>query len=250
MILIERKNGIAVMTLNRPGKRNALHPDLLNELSNRLAEVEKDADISVVVLTGAGSTFCSGLDLSHLSSLDAEGRIEYLRLFLAVFSQLYRLIQPVIAAINGPAIAGGFDLAAACDLRLSCREARFGQTEVVLGLTQMLYPIYKTIGIGVAKELALTGELISAADAYRIGFVNRVSEATDLVSEAMKMAELLASRPRNALFATKKLSRELLDANTDSAMRLTLQAITERLASEEHRTALAKYLAGRHAVER
>ena len=118
--------------------------------------------------------------------------------FFSLFSQIYSLKQPLIAAINGAAIAGGFDLAAACDLRLCSREATFGQTEVLFGITQMMYPVYKTIGLGRAKELALTGELISADEAYRIGLVNRVYPAEELLSEALKLAELLAARPKQA----------------------------------------------------
>jgi enoyl-CoA hydratase/carnithine racemase len=196
-----------------------------------------------VVLTGAGSSFCSGLDLFHLASLNGEKRSEYLRTFFAVFSQIYCLKQPVIAAVNGPAIAGGFDLAAACDVRLCCGEARFGQTEVRLGITQMIYPIYTAIGLGRAKELALSGALISSDEAYRIGLVNHVYRKEELLPEALKFAEVLASRPKNALFATKKLTRELLDTNAEGAFRLMFETISERLKSEEHRAELQKHLA-------
>jgi enoyl-CoA hydratase/carnithine racemase len=243
-ILISKGRGtIQLLTLNNPGKRNALHPHLISALSNSLGEIERDTRIAVVVLTGAGSSFCSGLDLFHLASLNGEDRSEYLRAFFGVFSQIYYLKQPVIAAVNGPAIAGGFDLAAACDVRLCCAEARFGQTEVLLAITQMIYPIYKTVGLGRAKELALTGELISADEAYRIGLVNHVYRKDKLLSEALKLAELLASRPRDALFATKRLSRELLDTNAESAFRLMFETISERLKSEEHRAELQKFIA-------
>ncbi|HYL14022.1 MAG TPA: enoyl-CoA hydratase/isomerase family protein [Terriglobales bacterium] len=243
MLISECRDTIQLLTLNNPTKRNALHPHLISALSHRLAEIETDAKMTVVVLTGAGSSFCSGLDLFHLASLNGHDRGEYLRTFFAVFSQIYCLKQPVIAAVNGPAIAGGFDLAAACDLRLCSREARFGQTEVLLGITQIMYPIYKSIGLGRAKELALTGKLISADEAYRIGLVNHVYAAEELQLEALKLAELLASRPRDALFATKRLSRELLDTNAEAAFRLMFETISERLKSEEHRTELQKHIA-------
>src|SRR5438067_2128768 len=245
MLISERKNAIQVLTLNRPEKRNALHPDLVSELSQRFTEIETDSAIRVVVVTGAGSTFCSGLDLAYLLRLDAKGRVEYLRSFFSLFSQIYHLKQPVIAAVNGPAIAGGLDLAAACDLRLCSELARFAQTEVLLGITQMIYPIYKVIGLSRAKELALCGEPISADEAYRIGLANHVYQAEDLLSEAWKLAELLASRPQQALFATKQLSRELIEMNTDSAINQMFQTISERLGSEEHQKELEHYVARR-----
>src|SRR5919109_3430504 len=162
LVTCESSDRVQLLTLNCPQRRNALHPDLISELSKRLSEIEADPNTVVVIVTGAGSSFCAGLDLFHLSTLNAAGRIEYLRVFFALFSQIYYLKQLIIAAVNGPAIAGGFDLAAACDLRLCSRDAQFGQPEVLLGLTQLMYPIYKVIGLGRAIELAFTGELISA----------------------------------------------------------------------------------------
>src|SRR5262249_10308731 len=138
---------------------------------------ESDESVGVAVLTGAGTSFCAGLDLNHLLSLDFEGRVAYMRSFYVVFRQIYDLRQPVIAAINGPAMGGGFDLAAACDLRLCSPEAKFAETEILLGITQMIYPLYKIIGLSRAKELALTGDTISAQEAYRIGLVNRICPA-------------------------------------------------------------------------
>src|SRR5437667_9029181 len=228
MLRTERRDAVLLCTLDRAEKRNALHPDLIQALASTLEQAGSDASLGVVVLTGAGNTFCSGLDLTHLASLGSEQKVAYLRSFFALFQQIYELPQPVIAAINGPAIAGGFDIAAACDLRLCSPAATFAQTEVLLGITQILYPVYKVIGLGRAKELALTGEPIAADDAQRIGLVNRVYPAESLVERAMQLAERLASRPRQALFATKRLSRDLIETNTEAA-------ITRMFRSEERR---------------
>jgi enoyl-CoA hydratase/carnithine racemase len=242
MLIAERRDRILLLTLNNPGKRNALHPSLLSAFSSSLKEIEGDAETAVVVLTGAGSSFCSGLDLLHLANLDGEGRVGYLRAFFNVFSKIYSLKQPVIAAVNGPAIAGGFDLAAASDLRLCSRDATFGQTEIIFGLTQMMYPIYKIIGLGCAKELALTGTTISADEAHRIGLVNHIYSAEELLAQALQLAALLASRPTQALFATKQLSRNLIDMDTESAMNRMLEVISDRLKSEEHQQAIQNLL--------
>jgi enoyl-CoA hydratase/carnithine racemase len=243
MLIIERKNAVLLITLNRPEKRNCLHPDLISELSQTLARSEKDESLNVVVLTGAGSSFCAGLDLFYLLSLDSEARVAYMQTVFDLFRQLYAQPQPVIAAVNGPAIAGGFDLAALCDLRFCTPEATFAQTEVLLGITQIMYPLYKVIGLGRAKELALTGEVISGEEAYRIGLVNRMYPSVELLDQTMKSAHTMATRPRQALFATKRLGRELTHMNTESAFQRMFEAISERLRSEEHRTEAEKYVA-------
>jgi enoyl-CoA hydratase len=148
----------------------------------------------------------------------------------------------VIAAINGPAVAGGFDLAAMCDLRLCAPAATFAQTEILLGLTQIAYPLYKIIGFGRAKEMAMTGDAIGADEAYRIGLVNRICPGDELLEEALKLAGKLASGPRQALFETKRLSHELLDLDTASAFERMKGAIIERLSSEDHRRKAGEFV--------
>jgi enoyl-CoA hydratase len=208
---------------------------LIRKLRDAFADTSDDESLRVVVLTGAGTTFCAGLDLHHLLGLDTEGKISYLETVFALFRQIYTLPQPVIAAVNGPALAGGFDLAVMCDLRVCAPTATFAQTEVLLGLTQMIYPLYKIIGLSRAKELAMVGEQISAEEAYRIGLVNHIYPADELLGKALSLAEKLASRPRQALFETKRLSRELIDLDAASAFERMQGAIIGRLGSEEHR---------------
>lgn len=235
MLIIEQRDAILLVTLNRPDKRNALHPDLVGELLDKLGNAENDASINVIVITGAGPSFCAGLDLTFLLSQEYEGKIAYLETVFTLFQQIYTQPQPVIAAINGPAIAGGFDLAVMCDFRLCSPAASFAQTEILLGLTQMIYPLYKIVGLGRAKELAMTGETIGADDAHRMGLVNHVCAPEELLDRTIMLAETLASRPRQALFETKRLARELIDMDTPSAFRRMGKAIRDRLRSEEHR---------------
>ncbi len=243
MLAIERRNAALLLTLNRPDKRNALHPDLINDLIEALDEASDDLAINAIVITGAGTSFCAGLDLGFLLSQDVEGKIAYLEIVFALFQQVYTQPQPVIAAINGPAMAGGFDLAAMCDFRLCSPSATFAQTEILLGLTQIMYPLYKIIGLSRAKELAMTGDAINADEAHRIGLINHIYPAEELMAEAMKMADKLASRPRQALFETKRLSRELIDLDTQSAFRRMGKAIRERMRSEEHNRMAADFVA-------
>ena len=239
-VLSEREGAVLTLTLNRPGKSNSLHPDLIGELSHLLRAAEADSTLSVVVLTGAGKSFCAGLDLSLLVSWTVEQQIAYLRAATGIFQLLWSLPQPVIAAVNGPAIAGGFDLAAFCDIRLAAREALFGQAEINLGLVQIVHPLYKSIGLARAKELAMTGENISGDEAYRIGLVNHVYAKEELMPRAMELARLLASKPRGALFETKRLTRELIDLDSMTAFEEINDALVRRLESEEHRQRVAE----------
>ncbi len=242
MLKIERRANILLLTLNRAEKRNSLHPDLIDRLSNALGDAADDESLNVVVITGAGTTFCAGLDLNRLLSLETAGRAAYVESAFALFRRIYALPQPVIAAINGPAVAGGFDLAAMCDLRLCAPTATFAQTEILLGLTQIAYPLYKIIGFSRAKEMAMTGDAISADEAYRIGLVNHIYPSEKLLEEALKLAEKLASRPRQALFETKRLSHDLLDLGATAAFDRMKNTIIERLSSEESRRKVAEFV--------
>ncbi len=242
MLTAERHGAVLLITLNRPDKRNALHPALLAELAHVLEHTAGDPELNVVVVTGAGQAFCAGLDLHYLLSQSYEGKTAYLEQVFALFQKIYTLPQPVIAAVNGPALAGGFDLAVMCDLRLCSPAATFAQTEVLLGLTQMLYPLYQIIGLGAAKELALTGEAITAEEAHRIGLVNRIYPAEELLEQALSRAERLAARPREALFETKRLSLELIDLDTKLAFERMKATIIERLASAEHQLRVEEFV--------
>ncbi|MCI0489929.1 MAG: enoyl-CoA hydratase/isomerase family protein [Blastocatellia bacterium] len=242
-ILTARKGAVLTVTLNRPEKSNSLHPDLVERLSNALDKAAIDRNTNVVILTGAGRSFCAGLDLELLAGWSAREKVSYLDTVIPLFYQLWTLPQPVIAAVNGPAIAGGFDLAAFCDIRLASTDAIFRQAEIDLGLTQIIHPLYKTIGLARAKELALTGRSISAEEAYRIGLVNHIYPPRELMMRAEEMADLLASKPRAALFETKRLTRELIDMDMGRAMKKMHESVHRRMESEEHSNRVAEMFA-------
>lgn len=234
VVLSHREGAVLTLTLNRPAKSNSLHPMLVNQLSEALSAAAADTSLNVVVITGAGSSFCAGLDLELLVSWSNEQKLAHLDAVTTVFRRIWSLPQPVIAAVNGPAIAGGFDLAAFCDIRLAAKEAIFGQAEINIGLTQIIHPLYKSIGLARAKELAMTGQNISADEAFRIGLVNHVFSREELMPRAMEFAAVLASKPRIALFATKRLTRELIDLDTNTALDEIGKTFRECLASDEH----------------
>src|SRR5215510_2408428 len=235
LVLGRREGAILTLTLNRPEKSNSLHPDLVKQLSSALKGAEADTALSVLVITGAGSSFCAGLDLELLVSWTTEQKLAYLDTVTRVFRRVWSLPQPVIAAVNGAAIAGGFDLAAFCDIRLAATDAIFGQAEINIGLTQIIHPLYKSIGLAKAKELAMTGQNISADEAFRIGLVNHVYPQEALMQRAMELASVLATKPREALFATKRLTRELIDLDTDAALDEIEKTFRSCFESDEHR---------------
>ena len=245
-VLHERQAAILLLTLNRPEKSNSLHPDLVRHLDDALAAAAGDDSLNVIVLTGAGRSFCAGLDLGLLVGWTMEEKLEYLGTVTRVFRAIWELPQPVIAAVNGPCIAGGFDLAAFCDIRLAAEEAIFGQAEINIGLTQIIHPLYKTIGLARAKELAMTGQNISAAEAYRIGLVNHLYAQVELLPQAMQMAALLAAKSRMALVETKRLTRELIDLDTRSALEEIGRTFRRCLESDEHRQRVADVYARIH----
>ena len=240
LVLGRRDGAVLTLTLNRPGKSNSLHPDMVEQLSAALKGAEANTELSVVVLTGAGRSFCAGLDLELLLSWNTDQKLTYLETVTRIFRLLWSLRQPVIAAVNGPAIAGGFDLAAFCDIRLAANEAIFGQAEINIGLTQIIHPLYKSIGLARAKELAMTGQNISADEAFRIGLVNHVYPREELMPRAMEMAAVLASKPPGALFATKRLTRELVDLDTETALNEIGKTFRSCLASDEHHRRVAE----------
>jgi len=243
LVLSSRKGAVLTLTLNRPEKSNSLHPDLVKQLSAALKGAEADTALNVLVITGAGASFCAGLDLELLVRWTTQQKLAYLDKVTRVFRRVWSLPQPVIAAVNGPAIAGGFDLAAFCDIRLASSDAIFGQAEINLALTQIIHPLYKSIGLARAKELAMTGQNISADEAFRIGLVNHVYPPEELMPRAMELAGVLASKPQGALFATKRLTRELIDLDTNDAFDQIRKTFRVCLASDEHQRRVAEVYA-------
>ncbi len=197
-LLIERDDAVAIITLNRPKVLNALNGETLNELAAAMASCKGDAHVRAIVLTGAGEkSFVAGADINELAALSPVAGKEHARHGQQIFDAIEQLGKPVIAAINGFALGGGCELAMACTLRVAADTARFGQPEINLGLI----PGYagsqrlpRLVGKGVALEMLLTGDMISAQRAFEIGLVNRVVPAADVVAEARKLAHLLASK--------------------------------------------------------
>ena len=212
--LLERRDDIAVLRLNRPDKRNAFSAALVAEMQAHLDAVRGNADIRCLIVTGAGTSFCSGMDLDELqASLAAEpAEIRKSAVNLArLLDSVYTLSIPTIAAINGPAVAGGAGLACVCDLAIAVPTARFGYPEVLRGLVAaMVMPhLLRLVGDRVARHLLLTGELISAEQAVACGLINEVVPDERLMETAILRAHQCALGGPQALASTKKLLADL-----------------------------------------
>ena len=223
-ILYEKAEGVAVITMNRPDRRNALNPTLVSEMRRALEEVRKDEEVKSVIVSGGAKFFCAGMDLKEPS----ENLLDEIR-------DLNRLIEnfdmPVIAAINGHCVAGGLEMAISCDLRIAAEDATLGLPEIrfgalaIGGATQRLP---RLIGMGKAKELHFTGEPIDAQEAYRIGLVNKIVPAASVMDEAKKMAGTLALRSRSALKMAKFLINTGMRTDLNTGMEIETE-VSKRL---------------------
>lgn len=199
-ILLEKKNSIAFVTVNRPKVLNALNMATMEELRAAFTDIKDDSNVRVAILTGAGEkAFIAGADIGELSNHDAVEGKEYTHRGQAVLNLIENLGKPVIACINGFALGGGCEIAMACTMRLASDNARLGQPEVKLGImpgyggTQRLP---RLVGKGIAMQLLLTGEMISAEEAYRIGLVNEVKAPGELIPRAEAIAQkIIANGP-------------------------------------------------------
>jgi methylglutaconyl-CoA hydratase len=221
------EGGLATLTLNRPDKRNAISFELIDDLLHALDEVAKSEAI-VLILTGAGKAFCSGMDLENLKALLGRTPEENLRdseTMVRLFRTLYEFPKVTIAAVNGAAIAGGTGLALLCDFTLAVPEAKFGYTEVRIGFVPAIVSTFllRQVGEKQARDLLLTGRLFGAEEAARMGLISKIVPPENLMNRARELAALLMENSAASLRATKQLltdhARAELDAQIDAAVR-------------------------------
>jgi methylglutaconyl-CoA hydratase len=200
---------VATVTLNRPEKRNAISYQLIEEIHHALHDVQK-SPAHIMILTGAGAAFCSGMDLDNLREITKHTEEENLAdsgRMAHMFRALYDFPKVTIAAVNGAAIAGGCGLATLCDLTLASSEAKFGYTEVRIGFVPAIVSTFllRQVGEKQARDLLLTGRIVDAQEAFRIGLVNEVVPPQNLLARAHELAESLAANSPASLLATKRL---------------------------------------------
>jgi enoyl-CoA hydratase len=251
VIDVAREEGIAVLTVNRPEALNALDSATLTDLRDRLREVAEDAAVRVVVLTGAGDkAFVAGADIKYMSGLDVGEAREWGALGQEAGNLLETMPKPTIAAVNGFALGGGCELALACDFRYAARTAKLGQPEVNLGIipgwggTQRLA---RTVGIGTAKELVLTGRMVDADEAQRIGLVNAVFEPAELIAKALETARALAAKGPLALSAAKRTLNRALAGDHAENLEREAEDFGELFASADAKEGMTAFAEKREA---
>ena len=239
--------GILTLTLDRPDKRNALSSALIEELLKALERAELDGGVRVVVIKGAGKDFCAGADLEELlASADkdpAENEASALRLG-ALFQAIRRLPKPVVAVVQGRALAGGCGLAAACDLVLAADTAQFGYPEILRGFVpaMVMAMLVRQVGEKRALELTVTGRLLSAAEALSLGLVTQVINAPDLGPRTSDIVNQLSGVSRTAYALTKQLCYAQDGLPFDDAIQLGARINAMSRATPDFKTAIAAFL--------
>jgi enoyl-CoA hydratase len=241
VIGVERDGAVAVVTVDRQEALNALDPPTLGELRDRLVELAEDAETRVVVLTGAGDrAFVAGADIKAMSAMDIEQAKAWGDLGHETATLLETMPKPTIAAVNGFALGGGCELALACDVRYASTAAKLGQPEVSIGIipgwggTQRLP---RTVGIGRAKELIMSGRLIDAEEAFRIGLVNAVFAPDELIAKSLDVARDLAAKSPLVLAAAKQAMNRTLYGD----LGVEAEAFAGLFGSEDQREGMAAF---------
>ncbi len=237
---------IATITLNRPEKRNAISYELIDELLRALDEAERSPTL-VLIITGAGKAFCSGMDLDNLRQITSRSEQDNLRdseTMARLFRSIYDFPKPTIAAVNGPAIAGGCGIATLCDFTLASRDAKFGYTEVRIGFVPAIVSTFlvRQVGEKKARELLLTGRIVDAQEAFRLGLVSEVVEPEKLASRASELAaELLQNSPAS-LMATKRLLSSYAAGELDENIRTAVEENARIRTGDDFREGVTSFL--------
>ncbi len=252
-LLVTEAGQIATIALNRPNVLNALNASLLGELSRALAELDARPDIRAIVLTGSGEkAFAAGADIGELNALPNAGAgADKARIGQAITTQIESLATPVIAAVNGFALGGGCELAMACDIRVASENAKFGQPEVNLGLI----PGYggsqrstRLVGKGMALYLCLTGEIVDAREALRIGLVQRVVPLAGLMDEAHRIAAAIATKAPLATAACKRAIHRGAHLSLSDALEVEAMEFGLLVNTDDFREGTSAFLEKRKAA--
>lgn len=234
------------LKLNRPKKLNAITGDMLDGLIAGIAEAERDTQIRAVVLSGEGRAFSAGADLGQLESMEPESFRALVQRFMTLALAIQAATRPVIAAVHGYAMAGGFELAVMADVRIAAEGAKFGLPDTAIGLSPtsgMTWALPRLIGWGRAVDLTLSGRVIDAAEAERIGLVTRVVVPEKLVEEALAYAAIVAAAPATGVALTKRLYAQSAEGDLAAATAREIEAELACFAEEETKERFRQFLA-------
>jgi len=240
------ESGIVILTLNRPDKRNAISYELIDDLLRALDEV-KTSLTQVLIVTGAGKAFCSGMDLDNLKALTGrtpDQNLEDSKKMASLFRSLYDFPKPTIAAVNGAAVAGGTGIATLCDFTLAVPEAKFGYTEVRIGFVPAIVSTFllRQVGEKIARDLLLTGRLFDAEEALRVGLINEIVPPERLLDRARELATQLMENSPASLTYTKRLLCDHARAELDSQIETAVHENAAIRATADFREGVTSFL--------
>jgi len=250
-ILYQKEAGVGLVTLNRPKAFNAIDDELIAELSAVIDAIGADDEVRAVIITGGAKVFAAGGDIPFMVKADTLQAEKFVEAVKNCLDKIEGLPKPVIAAIGGPALGGGSELALACDIRIAAEGCQIGQPEINLGIipgaggTQRLS---RLVGLGWAKHLVLTGMVIDAPTALKIGLVTMVVPRDQLMSEAEKIASAMAGKSPLAMKAAKQCLNVSLDTNLDSGLKYELKSWAALYATEDQKEGMQAFLEKRRPV--
>ncbi len=250
-IIYKEDDGLATVTINRPEALNALNVDVFDELLDAFVSISKAKEIKAVILTGTGRAFVAGADIAYMKEKTASELRDWAHKAQGVMEYIENIEKPVIAAVNGFALGGGNELAMAADIRFASDKAKFGQPEVNLGIfpffggTQRLS---RLVGEGTAKYLIFSAEMIDALEAYRIGLVQKVFAADDLIAESEKFARLIMSKAPIGVKMAKTAITTGLNLDIKSGIALEAEAAVSTFCSADRTEGMSAFLEKRTAV--
>ncbi len=251
-LLLEVCEGIATVTINRPGAMNAMTREILEELGSVVEEIAATAEIRAAIITGAGTkAFMAGADIAAMKDMSAPQGRELALLAHDIYAAIERSPKPYIAAVNGYALGGGCELSLACDIRIASENARFGQPEINIGVLPGFggsQRLPRLIGKGRALEMILTGDMIDAAEAYRIGLANKVVPQEELLAEARKLATRIASKSALAIALCKQAVVNGLEMDLARACAYEAELFGYSFATADQKEGMAAFLEKRPAA--
>jgi enoyl-CoA hydratase len=242
VFLFEVKDGVGVITLNRPREMNALSRNLCEGLSSLMDRLKDDPSVNVVIITGGPEIFSAGIDLAELTQLSPSQYKTYFEPVIAYYLSLYDFPKPMIAAVTGIAMGGGFNLALACDFIIASETAIFAHPEVKFGLNPIFDPLWRRVGIAKAKEITMTGEPLGAVEAERIGLINKILPYQEVMPAALDLAGKLAKKSPTVLSMIKRISDLVVRLDRHSAVEYEVELSALLLSYEETRHTLSEVL--------
>lgn len=244
-LLFKKEGNIGILAINRPDALNALNSSVLEELSQAIDMINKDNDIHVLILTGEGRAFVAGADIGEMKGMTPMEARDFAELGLSLFRRIELMEKPVIAAVNGFALGGGCELSMCCDIRIASEKAKFGQPEVGLGITPGFagtQRLSRLVGMGRAKELIFTCDIIGAEEAHRIGLANKVVAVDELMDTAMEMAKKILEKSQLAVRYSKTAINRGVETDLDTGMSIEKDLFGLCFATEDQKEGMAAFL--------